>query len=185
MQSRRRLRRDRIARVLLLAGLGGLAAPGCAHSGGVHGAVPPPAPPPPRIFFYPARGQSPERQDRDRYECHRWAIRESGFDPSLPQAPPAEGVAIIPSRPIGADTFAGAAAGALIGGVADHSGEGAAIGAAIGAAAGAVSDIHRAHGRRALQRSLEARLAVGQGRRGEDYHRAMSACLEGRGYAVG
>ncbi len=31
---------------------------------------------------YPADGQSLHEQDRDRYECHRWAVDESGFDPT-------------------------------------------------------------------------------------------------------
>ncbi len=30
----------------------------------------------------PARGQGPDQQSRDRYECHRWAVGESGFDPA-------------------------------------------------------------------------------------------------------
>jgi hypothetical protein len=35
------------------------------------------------IFVYPARGQSDERTQRDRYECHLWAVDEVGVDPSL------------------------------------------------------------------------------------------------------
>jgi hypothetical protein len=34
---------------------------------------------------YPAKGQTPMQQDRDRYECHDWARSQSGFDPSQPQ----------------------------------------------------------------------------------------------------
>jgi hypothetical protein len=33
------------------------------------------------LFIYPARGQSQQQQDQDRYECHRWAVDESHFDP--------------------------------------------------------------------------------------------------------
>jgi hypothetical protein len=50
-----------------------------------------PAPPPPqpqKIFVYPNNGQSPEQTDRDRYECHNWAVQETGVDPSRPDAPP-------------------------------------------------------------------------------------------------
>lgn len=35
------------------------------------------------IIAYPVRGQSPDQQARDRYECHRWAVSQSGFDPSI------------------------------------------------------------------------------------------------------
>ena len=36
------------------------------------------------LFVYPKEGQSAEQQARDRYECHRWAFEQTGFDPSLP-----------------------------------------------------------------------------------------------------
>ena len=36
------------------------------------------------LFVYPKEGQSEEQQARDRYECHRWAFEQTGFDPSLP-----------------------------------------------------------------------------------------------------
>lgn len=35
------------------------------------------------IFVYPTRGQNEEQQATDRYECHRWAADQSGFDPTL------------------------------------------------------------------------------------------------------
>jgi hypothetical protein len=34
------------------------------------------------IFVYPRQGQSREQTDFDRYECHRWAADETGFDPT-------------------------------------------------------------------------------------------------------
>jgi hypothetical protein len=47
------------------------------------------APPPPPsqngdVFVYPKNGQSEEDQSRDKYECHKWAQGESGFDPTQP-----------------------------------------------------------------------------------------------------
>lgn len=42
------------------------------------------------VVAYPLYGQGPEQQNRDRYECHRWAAGQSGFDPaSASYAPPA------------------------------------------------------------------------------------------------
>ena len=38
------------------------------------------------IYAYPAKGQSQSQQDRDRYECHSWAVKQTGFDPSRAQA---------------------------------------------------------------------------------------------------
>ena len=34
------------------------------------------------LFIYPQSGQSPEQQADDRYECHKWASGQSGFDPT-------------------------------------------------------------------------------------------------------
>ncbi|HEX5127610.1 MAG TPA: DUF6515 family protein [Rhodocyclaceae bacterium] len=68
-----------------------------------------------KIFIYPRNGQSQERQDKDRYECHSWAMDQSGFDPTAAHG---------------------------------------------GVDAGQVNT------------------------KGADYRRAMSACLDGRGYTV-
>src|SRR5882672_883767 len=49
-------------------------------------APPPPAvqaPPPPTVYFYPELSQDEAKQDRDRYECYRWAVRETGVDPGM------------------------------------------------------------------------------------------------------
>ena len=36
------------------------------------------------VFVYPRNGQSAEDQARDRFECHQWAVTQTGFDPSEP-----------------------------------------------------------------------------------------------------
>ncbi len=40
------------------------------------------APPSDQLFVYPKSEQSSEQQAKDRYECHRWAMDQSGFDPT-------------------------------------------------------------------------------------------------------
>jgi hypothetical protein len=47
----------------------------------------------PKVFLYPKNGQSPDQQARDRYECYRFAVAQSGFDPtrSTGAASPAPG----------------------------------------------------------------------------------------------
>jgi hypothetical protein len=35
-----------------------------------------------KLFIYPRNGQSQQQQDKDRYECHSWAMDQSGFDPT-------------------------------------------------------------------------------------------------------
>jgi hypothetical protein len=51
-------------------------------------------------------GQSPEQTERDRYECHVWAVQETGVDPSRPGATPHERVLVQPAVPPGAGTAA-------------------------------------------------------------------------------
>jgi hypothetical protein len=46
-------------------------------------------------FVYPAKGQSPEQQKKDEYECYTWAAQQSGYDPT--KAPPPQAAA--PSQP--------------------------------------------------------------------------------------
>jgi len=35
------------------------------------------------LVLYPQKGQSAEQQANDRYECHRWATQQTGFDPTV------------------------------------------------------------------------------------------------------
>jgi hypothetical protein len=67
------------------------------------------------MYIYPKDGQSPQQEATDRYECHRWASDQSGFDPTKTEG---------------------------------------------GVAANEVTE------------------------KRTDYHRAMTACLDGRGYSV-
>ncbi len=39
---------------------------------------------PEQLFIYPKGGQGPDQQSTDRYECHRWAADQTGFDPTQP-----------------------------------------------------------------------------------------------------
>ena len=39
-------------------------------------------------FLYPKKGQSAEQQDKDKYECHQWAVGQTGFDPMNPPKAP-------------------------------------------------------------------------------------------------
>src|SRR5258706_4421776 len=80
----------------------------------------PPAPPPEEVtevVGYPAQGQSEQQLDRDRYECHIWAVKQTGFDPSVPGVPPHQRVRVVagpaPSAVPGS-AFTGAILGAIV-----------------------------------------------------------------------
>ncbi len=34
------------------------------------------------LMAYPKNGQTPEQQSKDKFECHQWAVGQSGFDPT-------------------------------------------------------------------------------------------------------
>lgn len=150
--------------------------------------LPPPVLAPAPMYFYPERGQDAPLQERDRYECYRWAAGQSGFDPGMtPLSLPPQAVA--PRD--GSAVAAGAVTGAVIGSVTSarrHSGEAAVIGAIFGAALGAIAQESRAQAaeqanaarEQQSQAAQQAALAPLDG-----FRRAMSACMQGRGYRVG
>ena len=157
----------------------------------------PVAPPPvaeapdPRIFVYPARGQSPELLDRDRYECNAWAVKQSGFDPSLPSLPPRQRLRVVAAGPPdGTNTVAGAMGGAIVGAAVSRpreAGEGAVIGAVAGALLGANADAANQRRAEAEQQRIDRFEQQAMGRldnQVRDYRRAITACMEGRGYTV-
>ena len=124
------------------------------------------------------RGQSADQQRRDRYECHNWAVEQTGSAP--PAAPAAHELEKRADRAARAERAGraitgaalGGALGGLVRGVQDKDPDngvlaGAAVGAAVGAATG----------------KKDRKSAEAEGP--SDYLRALTACLEGRGYAVG
>ena len=36
------------------------------------------------LIAYPKTGQNQEQQGKDKFECHRWAVAQTGFDPTQP-----------------------------------------------------------------------------------------------------
>jgi hypothetical protein len=138
------------------------------------------------VIAYPARGQSAEQLDRDRYDCHRWAAQQTGFDPvqmpaSAPSGPPSQ--APIPGSGVTVGALAGAVLGSIIAPRGSEGG-GAIIGAITGGAVGAATEnAERAQAER--DRAVLASTGAGQqAERSGAYRRALSACLEGRGYSV-
>ncbi|HUO78642.1 MAG TPA: hypothetical protein VMU00_00730 [Steroidobacteraceae bacterium] len=177
-----------------------LAAAGAILCGCV--AAPPPHPPPPvehvapppeqvtEVVAYPSQGQSPEQLDRDRYECHNWAVKQTGFDPSVPGVPPHQRVVVRgpPPPPPGAGAATGAVTGAVLGAIiaGPYNGlAGAAVGAIAGGAVGVAADQQRAAAYQdAHDQAVERARVPGQEQRAGAYRRAIAACLEGRGYSV-
>ena len=156
------------------------------------------APPPERaqppvstqVYVYPTGGQSADRQSRDRYECYLWAVKQSGFDPSQTSLAPHQRVEVVPMPPPGSDTAAGVVGGAVLGAVVanpHNAGAGAVAGAIIGGALGAASDASRQQRAQRVQEQYNRRSAAESAQieaQAINYRRALTACLEGRGYTV-
>jgi hypothetical protein len=138
-----------------------------------------------QMYIYPARGQNQQQQDQDRYQCHNWAVQQTGFDPS--KASPGnpnyyDPQPYNPSQPhVMRGAGRGAAMGAVGGAIGGNAGKGAAAGAAVGAMAGGFRrrDERRQQAAAQQQQQAQASASVSAG-----YQRAMAACLQGRGYTV-
>src|ERR1700726_3093973 len=125
----------------------------------------PPPPQPQRVFVYPANGQSAEQTDRDRYECHVWAVQQTGVDPSRADANPYERVIVQPANPPGSATAAGAIGGAILGALIAgprDAGAGLVLGGITGAVVGSTVDASAQEQAHMTQQQLNQRAAVGR-----------------------
>ena len=129
---------------------------------------------------YPAKGQSPEQQSKDKGECHVWAVQQSGFDPANAQAAPPPPSSQQPGGERVRGAAKGAAVGAVGGAIGGDAGKGAAAGAAAGTVAGGMKK--RQNAREQNAQAAQQQQAVAQGQAG--YSKAVAACMEGRGYTV-
>ena len=131
-----------------------------------------------QTFVYPAKGQSPAQQQQDEYQCHQWAVGQTGFDPVNP--PPKPGQAPPPPQGTVLKSAAGAAivGTAVAGATGGNRGEGAAIGAVFGGVRGA----QKAKQQQAQQAAQQQAQAQASGP--VAYGRARTGCLTGRGYTI-
>ena len=120
-----------------------------------------------QVYAYPAKGQSPEQQNRDQGECHSWAMQQTGYNPYQSGDGAAQTGGVVRGA------AGGAALGAVGGAIAGDAGKGAAIGAATGALFGGVRQ-----NRQNRQQTYQTAQA------GDSYGRAFGACMASRGYSV-
>ncbi len=141
-------------------------------------------------IIYPAQGQSKEQLEKDKFECYTWARGETGFDPM--QMPTASSPA--PSqekKSVGGSALKGgaigAAGGAIIGGIAGgrkSARKGLAIGGLSGGAIGGARSSRQNRQAEQERKRWEQQETNRYMRQRNDYNRAYSACLSGRGYTV-
>jgi hypothetical protein len=129
---------------------------------------------------YPAKGQSAEQQERDQYECHEWATKDTGVDPVAL----AEQKLGTPAPEKNEGGLGGAARGAGVGAAGGAMEGDAAAGAARGFGIGRMVSVFKAKRQLREQQSANASQASAVQAQLDTYDRAYAACLTGRGYSV-
>jgi hypothetical protein len=140
------------------------------------------------LVIYPAKGQSQDQTEKDKFECYSWGKQQSGFDPMQPptatEAPPQQQAQ---KGGAGRGAARGAAVGYAGGKILSDSGSGSS-GAKAGAATGALVGGMRRRDQQRQQQQAQQQWAKEQEAQytqaRTSYTRAYSACLEGRGYTV-
>ena len=140
------------------------------------------------MIVYPAKGQTAGQQEADEESCLVWAADQTGLNPNAP-APDAkaagkQAAAATDSATAGVavkSAAKGAAAGAIFGAIVGDAGTGAALGAAGGAIGG-----RRARKQASKQAEAEAQkqAQAAQQAKMDTLKKAMSACLESKGYTI-
>ena len=134
-----------------------------------------------KLYVFPSKNQSKQKQKEDEFECYKWAMEQSGIDPlNLPkvQAAPAE------TGPTGGAVVGaakGAAAGVAIGAIAGDAGKGAAIGAVAGGLAGRRAGKQQ---QAAQNQQAQATATKTEQEMKNSFLKAFSACIEGKGYTI-
>ncbi len=137
------------------------------------------------MYIYPAKGQSQQQLEKDKYDCYMWAKKETGFDPmqapKATQPPP-------PQSESNSNALRGAARGAAVGAVAGaiagDTGKGAAIGAGTGALLGGMKKREHYRQQEQAQDQWAQEQASQYQKKRNEYNRAFKACMEAKGYTV-
>ena len=133
------------------------------------------------LFVFPANDQTSEQQEADEIACYKWAKEQSGVDPINPPQIEAEEVDRSVDGTAVRGAARGAAAGAAIGAIAGDAGKGAAIGAVAGGLRGRRAKVVGDE----MEQQQNNQNAVAQEKEMMDnFNKAFSACLEGKGYTV-
>jgi outer membrane lipoprotein SlyB len=133
------------------------------------------------LYVFPAEDQDKDQQELDEYNCYKWAKEETGINPIKLEEVEVEQVDQSPDGSAVVGAAKGAAAGAAIGAIAGDTGKGAAIGATVGAMGGRRSKVA---GDAQEQQQNEQAAAAQEKELMDNFKKAFSACMEGKGYTV-
>lgn len=133
------------------------------------------------LYIFPSNEQDVKTQEADEAACYKWAVEQSGYDPLNP--PTVVGAEVDTSADGTAVKGAakGAAGGAAIGAIAGDAGKGAAIGSVMGGVRGVRG---KKGGDAAQQQANDQAAAAKSADLLNDYKKAFSVCMEGKGYTI-
>ena len=137
------------------------------------------------LSIYPSKDQSTDQMEQDKFQCYSWAKNESGFDPmAIPtaSAPPPQKEA--QKGGVVKGGAKGAVAGGAIGAITGNTKKGLKVGAATGAVTGGVRRSKQTKSEDKKRKDWEQQQGQQYQQGRNNYNRAYSACLEGRGYSV-
>ena len=133
------------------------------------------------LYVFPSDNQNKETQETDEIACYKWAQEQTGVDPINPPQVEAQAVDTSPDGTAVVGAAKGAAAGAAIGAIAGDAGKGAAIGAVVGGLGG------RRAKKGGDQMEQQQNVAAAEAQEKEmmnNFKKAFSVCMEGKGYTV-
>jgi outer membrane lipoprotein SlyB len=137
------------------------------------------------LVIFPAQNQNNEQMEKDKYDCYQWAKQQSGFDPMAPpttsSAPPVQGA----QGGVVKGAARGALVGVTVGAITNNSkGRSAAAGAAAGGLVGGMRRQDQARQQNQAEQQWAQQETNTYAQQRNNYNRAYSACLEGKGYTV-
>ena len=133
------------------------------------------------FMIFPAKGQSNEQLEKDKFSCYGWAKQQSGFDP---MATPTTSTPAPSQEQKSGGVVRGALGGAALGAIIGDSSRSARNAGAAGALIGGV---RQSSANRKTQENTEQwkqQEANNYANNRNQYNRAYTACLEGKGYTV-
>lgn len=133
------------------------------------------------LYVFPSNDQDADQQELDEYKCYKWAKEQSGVDPINPPEVKAAEVDRSADGTAVKGAAVGAAGGAAIGAIAGDAGKGAAIGAVVGGVRGRRAKVV---GDEMEQQHNNQAAAATEKHLMDNFNKAFSACLEGKGYTV-
>ena len=133
------------------------------------------------LYVFPSNNQDQATQEADEASCYKWAQEHTGVDPLSPTKVEAAQVDRAADGTAVVGAVGGAAAGAAIGAIAGDAGKGAAIGAVVGGLRGRRAKVV---GDEMEQQANNQDAAAQEKAAMDNYKKAYTACMEGKGYTV-